>query len=362
MPTSVNPRIYYPIHAVGFAPLGTNILSSYTTTGLSGYRAAKGVQSFSSNINFQLEPVFQLGQLELYENVENIPAVEATIEKVVDGRALLEHLATPGATVSTLAGRYNDSRTMIAAAYYPITQEFGSGTPLSITVMSGMYVSAITINIPVEGTITENVTFVGNDKTWYNAPSGTPWTSGTYFTGLETPLATGMAGTLGLVQRRQNVNMTLSRWPTDVPGISGLLTSGVNPTLADGSLGAHIQNVSFSVNLGRTDLFELGRRGPYFRYANFPTEVTTTIEFIAGEYGDQINAAQESTANLSNQYIKVVLDCGITIDLGTKNKLRTVTTNGGDTGGGNVSTSYEYVNYNSLRVIASGSDPAGLTS
>lgn len=347
-----NQRVYYAIQALGFAGLGTTLFTS-------GYRAAKGVQSVSSNINFQLDPVFQIGQLELYEQTESIPAVELTAEKVVDGRALLEHLGSPTASVSTLAGRYNDARVQIAIAYYPITQEFASGTPLSITVMSGMYVNTINWNIPVEGVTTESVTFVGNDKTWANAPSGTPWTTGTFFSGYESPYATGVFPSTGVVSRRQNVNMTLSRWPTEIPGISG---DGRNPTLAGGALGAHIQNVSVSVNLGRTELFELGRRGPYFRYAQFPTEVTTTIEFIATEYGDNISAAQESTTNLSDQTIKIVLDQGVTIDLGTKNKLRTVGTTGGDTSGGNVATSYEYVNFNSLKVLSSGNDPAGLTS
>jgi len=358
MPVAQNQRVYYAVNAVGFAPLGLPVLTAYLTTGISGYLAAKGVQSCSSNINFQLEPVFQLGQLELYEQVESIPAVEFTAEKVVDGRPLLEHLGSLGATASTLAGRYNNSRVQIAIAYWPLTQDFASGTPLSITVMSGMYVNTINWNIPVQGLVTESVTFVGNDKTWYNVPSGRLFTTGTQFAGTESPYATGVFPSTGTAQRRQNVNMTNSLWPNEIPGISG---NNRNPTMSDGSYGAHIQNVSVSVNLGRQELFELGKRGPYFRYASFPTEVTTTIEVTANEFGDNINAAQESTTNLSDQPIKICLDQGVTIDLGTRNKLRTVGTSGGDTGGGNVTTSYEYVNFNSLKVIASG-DPAGLTS
>lgn len=342
-----NKRVYYPIHAVGFAPLGTTLYTS-------GYKGAKGVQSFSSNTNFSLDPVYELGQLDVYENIENLPNIECTVSKVIDGYSLLEHLATPGATVNTLAGRYNDNRCMLACTFYDITQSFASGTPLSTVVMSGMYVSAINWSFPLEGNATESITLVCNDKTWNYSPSGQIWGTGTQFTGAESPVSAS-----GGVQRRQDVSMAASRWPTDIPGISGVALSGVNPTLSNGEYGAHIGNVTISTNLGRTDLFEQGRRGPYFRYANFPTEVTTSIEVVASERGDNVNA-DSTIDNLTNQYIKIVLNQGVTLDLGTKNKLQSVTMNGGDTGGGNVSCTYTYSNYNTLTVSFTSQDPAGL--
>src|SRR5690554_4628839 len=101
-----NNRIYYAVHAVGFAPNGSNV-----------YTPASGVQSVGVNTSFNLEQVLQVGQQEIYELIENIPAVEATIEKVLDGSALIQHLATPDATLSTLAGRFNNNRAMLALAY-----------------------------------------------------------------------------------------------------------------------------------------------------------------------------------------------------------------------------------------------------
>jgi hypothetical protein len=38
-----------------------------------------------------------------------------------------------------------------------------------------------------------------------------------------------------------------------------------------------IQRVNVSTNLGRETMFELGRRGPYHRYVNYPVEVTADI-------------------------------------------------------------------------------------
>lgn len=350
-----NARVYYPIQAIGFGPLGTPIGTGVNApTGR--YTAAKGVQSVGFNTSFNLEQVYELGQISIYENIENLPNVELNVSKVIDGYALLEHLATPTATTATLAGRYNSNRCMAAVAYYNISQEFSSGVPLSIMVMSGLYVSAINWAIPVEGNMTESITLVANDKTWYTAPSGNLWTAATLFAGSESPI-TGVPS--GGVQRRENVDIGNSYFPLGIPGISGNNLSGKVQVYADGSFSAHVQSINIGCNLGRTDLFELGRKGPYFRYANFPTEVTCSIEVTADEYGDRTNAS--STAdNLVDERIYIALTQGVTIDLGVKNKLQNVQTNGGDTGGGNVTLTYNYSNFNDMTIRFTAKDPAGL--
>jgi hypothetical protein len=344
---ATNPRMYWPIQVVAFAPLGTTILST-------GYRAAKGVQSVGHSTNFTLDPQYQLGQLEIYENIEDRPDVEITIDKAIDGYALIEHLATPQAAASTLAGRYNDQRAMCAIAFYNIANSYATGIPLSIVEFSGTYVSSINWSIPVEGSTIESVTLVCNNKVWYTAPSGEIFNLATRFEEAETPVAGGSGG----ISRRENVNMATSLWPTDIPGISG---NGGNPTLAGGQFGAHIQNVTISTSLARNDLLELGRKGPYHRYATFPTEVTTAIEVTATEFGDEVNALEEAE-NLTDQTIIIRLNQGITIDLGTKNKLASVNSTGGDTGGSNVTVTYNYSNNNSLKVLSPHNDPAGQAS
>lgn len=340
-----NNRMYYAIQALGFAPIGTE----HDAT---GYLAAKGVQSVGSNTNFNLEQIFQLGQIEIYENIEDIPSVEMTVEKVLDGYALIQHLATPTATSTSLAGRYNENQCMAAISYYSRIQDNASGLPLSTVVLSGLYVSSIGFTIPLEGSITESVSLVGNDKVWYYDPTGVPWSTGTQFNGSESPITAGNAGG---IQRRENVVMASSFWPTEIPGIS---ESGLN-AFGSTSYNAHIQNINISTNLTRTELFELGTKAPYFRYADFPTEVTCSIETTATELGEGIDASS-SKDNLSNQRIYVYLSQGIIIDLGNKNKLASVDVAGGDTGGGNVTVTYNYSNFNDLRVIHTASDPAGL--
>jgi hypothetical protein len=57
-------RIFYAIQAVGIegADTGTGVITWL-----------HGVQSVGVTTNFNLEQVFELGQLALYQNVENVP-------------------------------------------------------------------------------------------------------------------------------------------------------------------------------------------------------------------------------------------------------------------------------------------------
>lgn len=344
-----NPRIYYPIHAVAFSPLGM----PYAST---GWRAAKGVQSVSFTTSFNLEQVYELGQIELYENIENLPNIEMQVTKVLDGYSLLQHLATPGATVATLAGRYNDNRCSALVSYYSINNSFATGIPLNTVIMSGLYVSSLGFNMPVQGNMTENLTLVGNNK-YFITPGQEMFAPITRFTGSDTPVLAS-----GGVQRRENMIMlaTGSYFPSTIPGLSVQTSEGTtgyyNPAVGT-SYGAHIQDISIACNLGRTELFEQGTKGPYHRFANFPVEVTTTISVTASEEGDNVDAYDDRD-NLINEWIRIKTTQGVIIDLGKKNKLANVTSNGGDTGGGNVTIQYSYANYNFLNCVFPAQDPA----
>jgi len=332
---ATNKRTYYAIQALAFGTHGKD----YDVTP-TGFIAAHGLQNFGTTTSFNLDNVSEIGQIEIYESIEGIPNVELTAEKVLDGYPLLQHLASQTPSASTLNGRYNDARCNVIAAIYNQNFNAASGAPLSLVSMSGMYLSAINFNIPVDGSMTESVTLVGNNKVWDRValPTGL-YKNNSKFDNNDSPPGTGG------VQRRENVNMVASRWPVTIPGISA---SGTNDAV-NGYLNAHIQNVQVAVNLGRTELFELGRRGPYYRFATFPTEVTCSIEVTATDDGDYVNAYEE-TSNLTNEQIKIVTECGVTIDLGIKNKLSSVNYNGGGTDGANVSVTYNYTNFNSLTV------------
>jgi len=359
---SVNSRIFYAIQALGFAE------HDVATPGgePSGFRTAHGVQSAGMNTTFNLEQVFELGQLELYENIEGIPDIELTAQKVLDGYPLLYHLATPAATSATLIGRSNE-RCFVALNIYPDTFDNASGTPLQSVGMSGMYVSALTYTLNVEGNATEDITIIGNNRSW--TASGLTHFAPSVFDGSDEPLSLEASGG---VARRENVlmgsgcsmsaNGTItgtsgSIWPTEIPGIDA---SGWNLISGD-SYSAHLQTITISTDFGREELFEQGRRGPYHRFVSFPTEVTCAIDVTSSE-GDLIDALADPVggSNLTNQKIFIWIEEGTCINLGTKNKLSSVTYGGGDAGGGNASVTYNYSNFNSLRVTHP-QDPAGLS-
>lgn len=352
---ATNNRIFYAIQAIGFAP---HAMSSPVDPGTpSGFITAHGVQSVGITTTFNLEQVFELGQLEMYENIEGIPDIEMTAQKVLDGYPLLYHLVTQDATLPTLVGRCASARTFAALNIYPDNYDCASGVPITTCGMSGMYISALTYTLNVEGNSTEDITLVGNNKVWTNSSF---YFLPDEFDGTDQPLALTMAGSGG-VQRREDVLMgsgtACSVWPKDIPGIDG---EGYNQQSGD-SYAAHIQTVTVTANLGRTDLFELGRRGPYYRFVNFPLEVTCAID-ITSSSGDQVDAYADpaSGSNLTDQQITIKMREGTEINLGPKNKLASITYGGGDTGGGNVTTVFNYSNFNSLKVLHP-QDPAGLS-
>ena len=76
-----NNRIYYAIQQVSMGPAGSEV-------------ELHGLQSVGVTSNFNLEQIFELGQLAIYENAETTPEVEVTLQKVLDGYPLIYTLAT----------------------------------------------------------------------------------------------------------------------------------------------------------------------------------------------------------------------------------------------------------------------------
>lgn len=351
--------------------------------GSATYTFAHGVQSVGMNTNFELQEVFELGQLDLYENVEGIPSVELTAEKVLDGYPLLYHLATRTASDPSLVGRSNE-RCNAMLGIWADTSNYSTGQlALSRCLMSGMYPSSISYSFPVDGNFTESVTFVGNNVVWRNS-SGAPVAdfpdADPSFVGDDQPLAINGSGG---VQRRENflfsVNGILSTsadsngatrgyattvLPQDIPGIN---SSGVNPLDSLGYPVAKVQNVNVSVDLGRDELGQLGVRGPFHRFGTFPTEVTSSFEVLT-QSGSMVSATEQGVFtgagggvcveryNLKPRTIRIVTCDGTYIYLGKNNKLTSINYNGGDTGGGNVTVTYNYSNFN-LFTVAHANDP-----
>lgn len=364
---STNRRIFYATQAVGMAPLGSN-----------NYTVVHGADSLGVNTNFTLDQILELGQISLYQLVEQVPEIEVTLSKVLDGYPLLYHLATQGAPNATLVGRSNQ-RAMVATSIYSDVQQSASGAPQSQMVCSGMYFSQISYTFGTDGVFKENLSLVGNNRYWLQ--SGYTFTP--TFTNSDTPMAlsgsggvnlrqhfifapTLASGARGYAQERTStldangqLYAFLTILPPDIPGIS---TSGTNNKDATGAFGAHILSVTTSTNIGRDAILELGRKEPYFRFANFPVEVNTEIT-VTSSIGDLVNATELGVTgdgnNLTARTIKLRALEGTFIDLGLNNKLSSVSYGGGDTGGGQVNVTYSYRTYNDFTVTHP-ADPSNL--
>lgn len=348
-----NKRLYYACTQLGIA-----------ADGVTSYTAAHGVQSCGITTNFTLDQIFELGQIELYENKENVPEVQLTAQKVLDGYPLLYHLATTSATSNTLAGR-SRSRCIIAFATFDDTKDSCSGVPIAEVIMSGMFPNSLSYNFSVDGQFTEDITFVGNSKLWRDTESLVPTFSGA-FNNTDQPRALVMSsGGVNIRQHFQWADSTNGGIGRDAngivtgpytvlpPDIDGITSSGTNPLQSDGSRSAHVQSVQASVDLNRTDLFELGLRLPYFRVVQFPVQTSCGITTYMTKW-DNVSALEGGTLangdNLSNRTIRIKTTEGTLIDMGTKNKLASVDIGSLDTGGGQVTITYNYTSFNTFTV------------
>lgn len=368
-----NRRIFYGIQSIGFSRYGS-------TT----YIEAHGVQSVGITTTFNLDAVSELGQVEVYENIEVLPEIELTAEKVIDGYPPLVCLATAGSPNASLVGRSN-VRTTMALNVFSDFQTSASGVSISEVILSGMYWASTTFNLVVDGRYTESFSAVGNDKIWRDIAGGATMLFSGFFTGNDSPFA--LTAGSGGVQMRQDmifypigngspaaesataldengqVAAFLTILPPDIDGISA---SGTNDRDSGGNFGSHVGDVSVSVTLGRDAIYEQGRRGPYHRFANFPIEVTTEINVTATKW-DNVTALADGIYttgpnagnNTTNRTIRIRCREGLFLNMGTKNKLQGTTYSGGDTGGGNVNVQYTYQTQSKLD-ITHPRDPSGL--
>jgi hypothetical protein len=338
-----NNRIFYAIQQVAIGTIPANT-----------YQVLKGVQSVSMTTTFNLEQAFQLGQLEIYENIEGVPSIEMTINRLLDGTALAYVLAC-GDNQTTC---YNNAQSLVTASKNTFMARLGiwdeednpngvggTANPVTQVSLSGCVLSSVNYTFGVDGNFTEEISITATDKAWYGQCVAASGWSDAYtaadsdFTNNDTP------DFAGGVQRREYLDTTGSLWPGLIPEGSG-----------------RIQSVTVSTDFGTEDLFQLGSKGPFAKVASFPIEVTCSIEVLS-QSGDLVDAAAEGCTattqcevknNLNNEPIRINLCDGTVVDLGIKNKLSSVSYGGGDAGGGNVTTTFDFTNFNSLSVSGTG--------
>jgi hypothetical protein len=353
---STNDRIFYACQAVAITNQGDDIVAAPDLV--------HGLQSVGMTTNFNLEQAFELGQIEIYENIEGTPDIEVTLEKVLDGRPLIYHMASTGVDNTDASGLVARSKQQCDVRLGIFDEEQnsiaqGDRTSEVEVYCSGLFVSSISYTIPVDGNATESVTLVGNNKTWLTGGDvGITAESVDGFDGNDGPLIGVPGYASGGIVRREDVFISGSILPQSIRGVVGSgYSNAFNHTLNENRV--HIQSFSVSTDFGREDVLELGRKTPYTRPANFPIEISCEIEAItssgdfvfAYEHGDPaLNTTTDSGNNTQNEIIYLSVRQGYGWDLGNKNRLASVSYGGGDAGGGNATCSYSYTNFNDLDV------------
>lgn len=278
----------------------------------------EGAQSAGVTANFTLEQAFQLGKINIYDNFVTDAEAGISVSKVLDGNDTIFKLFTESAhsCIADHASTQRDIR--IAASNLDSATTLATGNQNCIQ-CTGAYLSSISYNIPVDGFATEEISFVADNKS--------------SSTGVVDP----PDATTARVSYRQMVNLNSSDLPAEVDG-------------------QNITNISFSTDYGREAMYKLGSFSPYFRFANFPFEVT--VDFTVANTGIEDTAvALTGVTALSDgglpakTNIKVVLDKSEAGNHGyefsaTGCRLTSVSQDGGDTGGGNASTTYSYTTFN----------------
>ncbi len=292
----VNSRVYWPIEQVAIKAnsiAATGDVAAvnsrkYSTGGLASgvnevgnrWEVPRGLQSAGMTTTFNLEQIFQIGQVEVYEQSERQPDIELTLSKAIDGSKPLFFMVTDSTQANDIVARTSNFKVDVAMEIYPDSQFRATGRPISIVTGSGMVISNISYTFPVDGFVTEDVTLVGNDKIWGtfvnisgqslgnggteplinfgndqhggnpNAPEGLP--SGVFgHDGLTSTLVEGGASELaggtdrfGVIivgsgiQRREEVDLRRSILPKDIPGVTAFNGSGINAAFVNGGFGA----------------------------------------------------------------------------------------------------------------------------
>lgn len=347
-----NTRLFYANQGLYIKPV--NSAGAYTFI--------RGVQSASDGFDLPAEYIQQWGMVGVYEGVDGTADVTFDCEKVIDGGVPVYLQATEGSTSAGLTAR-SEKSCVICVGIYPSDADYVSGTPTRVIEYSGMQPTSISYTFNVDGAFTESVSFLGSYAKWKNAgtnygslPSN-PTASGTDVP----PAATACSGG---VQYKENLRFT-GTYPTLLPTIiPGISTSGTMP-MSGGCPTIPVQSITVSVDLTRDTINQLGCKTPYARIAQFPVDVTTEIEVLS-QSGHSLDITLTGSTLIGCEYtnapsypIRIATDSGLTIDLGSKNKLSSVSQTFGDTGGTNGSYTLSFTNKSVMSVFHV-NDPSSL--
>lgn len=325
-----NKRIYYACEAVFLQAVKSMPGGGFQVQG--AYEPMNGVQSVGMTTNFNLEKIFNLGQLAQYDTIENNPEVEVTINKIFDGSMpLYIKCIGGGMTSGSLVEWANNRVNMKFGVYDDKSERSVSGSGVSHIEATGLYLQSVNFSFPTDGNATEDVTLVGNHKKYYSTAAGT-------YSNADVKAHTTV--------RRWKFNKEACVFPDDMNSDA-------------------FTNVTVSVDLNREPVYTLGQFEPYIRTVTFPVEVNTEIETLAQDLDTKeltevlySCAGSNVPEDIYHQITFVICgaDAGnsFTLDLGAKNRITSISYGGGEAGGGNLTTTFSYTTDNALTVTTAG--------
>lgn len=327
------------------------------------YSFVRGIQSASDSFDLPADYLLQWGMVGLYEAVDGTSTVTFDCEKLIDGSTPLYLAATEGSTAAGLTAR-SEARTMLCVGVYPSEFDYVSGTPTRVFEYSGLQPTNISYEFSTDGAFKETMSFVGSYAEWKaGAPKYGTLPSNPTASGTDVPPA--LTACSGGVQFKENFRFT-GTYPTLLPTFIPGITSSGTMTMSNGCPTIPVQSVSVSVDLSREDVPRLGCKSPYARLAQFPVDVTTEITILS-QSGHGLDMTETGSTLVGCEYtnapsstLRFSTDSGLIIDLGTKNKLTSVTQTFGDTGGSNATYSLSFTNKSVMSVFHP-NDPSNIT-
>lgn len=329
-------RIYYAVQQVGIAPnTGTN------------FTAVHGLQNLSLGGFINLIPIPTLGSLSPYAVVEDNDDVQVSLRKILDGYPTLFSLASDGESQLDIA---LTKKSKIALSIFDDSLTSATGEPCNILQCGNMRMSSLRYTFDNQSPFMEELSFAGDERLWKTDvkivnPNAQVMADSIVFNGA----FNGVDNPLSGISQRSSFLKSTSRLPT---GIVGIATDGT-------CTGCHIHNISISLNTNRSSIPSLGQRGIYASTLNFPSEVISEItvnpvtEVNSGDLVSFIPSGILSDGepcnnqgNVITEYIYIDTCGGPTINLGSGNRLVSVSYQGVDTRSNFAQVAYTYRTYN----------------
>lgn len=340
-------RVYYAVQRAVLCRSNTDGSNDFATSG--GYPGAFSslIQSVGVSTSLDYEQLFELGRLQIFNNIEGIPSVEITVERALavynsnapNTPADIDAVYASG-TLWNMAG---GSVTAAGGKRFNLMMEVSDDVTLSrekFVYCTGLYMNNYTLNFNLEGASTESATFVGNHIDW---------------NGTSTDLTAKSVALTQLDSLTTKHRIAPFSGNADVTGADNAQQGGASIidrstfTSASGIGLTRLQSVTFSVSMDREDLLALGSKTPYYKAANFPVETTLEIEYYADKDDNgvdieqnKIDAGCDVGSTINNADVKAG---NRTFTFGTMNWTGT-SYSGGDAGGGNATITYSYQGFN----------------